>query len=92
MCSQFEVEWVVNWTFPDQSNKEKHFRRCRFSRKDHQKRLQNYVPKNTRAFRKVDRTIMAGGMSTTTDNTMMSWDYSVFLGDDRQKKCLDVDV
>ena len=81
---------MVNWTFPGhQSNKEIHFRDCRFSEKMKQKKI---VLKNTRVSRKFQKNIMAGGMSTTTDNTMLLWDNSVFLGDDRQGKCLTVDL
>ena len=35
---------------------------------------------------------MVGGMSTEADNTMLSWDNSVFLGGDRQRRCLGSDL
>ncbi len=50
------------------------------------------TPNHERVFPKVQKTIMTGGMSTGADNTMLSWDNSVFLGGDRQVKCLGVDL
>ncbi len=38
------------------------------------------------------KTIMTGGMSTTDDDTMLSWDNNVFLDGDRQRKCLTGDL
>ncbi len=43
-----------------------------FSVKINKKRFQNYHPKNTRDFRKVQKTIMTGGMSTVADNTYVT--------------------
>ena len=67
------------------------FSKRRFSEKIHKKRLQNYDPKNMRTFSEIQKTIMVGGMSTTAENTILSWDNSVLIDGDRQRKCLSGD-
>ena len=70
------------------------YSRLRFSEKINKKRLQNYDPKNIEDLSKSSKNYHVGGMSTETDNTddMFLWDSHTFLGDDRQRKCLPVDL
>ena len=65
------------------------FSRLSFFRKDQQKKIAELRPQK---HEDLSKTIMTGGMSTAADNSMLTWDNSVFLGGDRQRKCLSVDL
>ena len=55
------------------------FSRLSFFRKDQQKKIAELRPQK---HEDLSKTIMTGGMSTAADNSMLTWDNSVFVGGD----------